>query len=85
MNQRADSRKINLALIVTGPLKDRNGWLLSHTGNNEALSSFAKPLRATAGSRMKRTELNDADMAQHARWRERRPAKIRSVQLASAL
>jgi hypothetical protein len=31
MNQRADSRKKNLELIVTKPLINRQRWLLSHT------------------------------------------------------
>ena len=31
MNQRADSRKKNLQLIVVRPLINRQPWLLSHT------------------------------------------------------
>jgi len=31
MNQRADSRKKNLELIVAKPLINRQRWLLSHT------------------------------------------------------
>jgi len=56
MNQCADSRKTNLAPIGMEPLKDGNGWLLSHTGDNAGLSG-------TVGSFCLNRPSNECDLA----------------------